>query len=171
MSTNNIEETVEAVNAQWDQSFAGNPFEFFFLDSYFDSYYQAEKSFRNLFLIFTVLAILIGCLGLFGLSSYTAVQKTKEIGIRKVLGSSTSSIVRLMFKDFLLLIGVANLMAWPLAWYFLNEWLQNYPYHISINFLFFGVAAALVLIIAFLTVSYHTFRTARLNPAKTLKYE
>lgn len=171
MSTNNIEETVDIVKAQWDQSFAGNPFEFFFLDSYFDSYYQSEKSFRNLFLIFTVLAIIIGCLGLFGLSSYTAVQKTKEIGIRKVLGSSTSGIINLMFKDFLILIGLANLIAWPTAWYFLNGWLENYPYHISINFLFFGLATVLVLLIAFFTVSYHTFKTAQLDPAKTLKYE
>lgn len=171
MGTNDIEETIDLVNAQWDKSFAGNPFEFFFLDSYFDSYYQAEKSFRDLFLTFTVLAILIGCLGLFGLSSYTAVQKTKEIGIRKVLGSSTPGIVRLMFKDFLILIGIANLIAWPVAWYFLKGWLENYPYHININFLFFGLAALLVLLIAFLTVSYHTFKTAQLNPAKTLKYE
>lgn len=171
MSTNNIEETVNAVKSQWDQSFAGNPFEYFFLDSYFDSYYQSEKSFRDLFLIFTVLAILIGCLGLFGLSSYTAVQKTKEIGIRKVLGSSTSGIIGLMFKDFLILIGIANLIAWPTAWYFLNGWLNNYPYHVSINFLFFGVAALIVLLIAFLTVSFHTFKTAQLDPAKTLKYE
>jgi len=171
MSTDNIQETVDAVEKQWNTSFAGNPFEFFFLDSYFDSYYQSEQSFRNLFLTFTVLAIIIGCLGLFGLSSYTAVQKTKEIGIRKVLGSSTSGIVKLMFKDFLILIGIANLIAWPLAWYFLNGWLQNYPYHISINFVFFAIAAGLVLLIAFLTVSYHTFKTAQLNPAKTLKYE
>ncbi|GAB4234750.1 MAG: hypothetical protein Tsb0034_08600 [Ekhidna sp.] len=171
MNTENIEETVAAVERQWNESFPGNPFEFFFLDSYFDSYYQAEQSFKNLFLVFTVLAIIIGCLGLFGLSSYTAVQKTKEIGIRKVLGSSTGGIVQLMFKDFLILIGIANLIAWPLAWYFLNSWLENYPYHISINFLLFALAAGLVLIIAFLTVSYYTFKTAQLNPAKTLKYE
>ncbi|WP_436516671.1 ABC transporter permease [Ekhidna sp. To15] len=171
MSTNNIEETVAVVNEQWDKSFAGNPFEFFFLDSYFDSYYKSEKSFSDLFLIFTILAILIGCLGLFGLSSYTAVQKTKEIGIRKVLGSSTSGIISLMFKDFVILIGIANLIAWPVAWYFLSGWLENYPYHISINFLLFGLAALLVLIIAFLTVSFHTFKTAQLDPAKTLKYE
>ncbi|MEP1032177.1 ABC transporter permease [Ekhidna sp.] len=171
MSTHNIAATVDAVKAQWDQSFAGNPFEYFFLDSYFDSYYQSEKSFRDLFLIFTILAILIGCLGLFGLSSYTAVQKTKEIGIRKVLGSSTSGIIKLMFKDFLILIGIANLIAWPTAWYFLSGWLDNYPYHVSINFMFFGFAALMVLLIAFLTVSFHTFKTAQLDPAKTLKYE
>lgn len=171
MSTANIEETVDVVQEQWNESFAGNPFEFFFLDSYFDSYYQSEKSFSDLFLVFTILAILIGCLGLFGLSSYTAVQKTKEIGIRKVLGSSTAGILQLMFKDFLVLIGVANLIAWPLAWYFLSGWLENYPYHISINLLFFVVATVMVLLIAFMTVSYHTFKTAQLNPAKTLKYE
>ena len=171
LNTTNIDETIDIIEAQWNESFSGNPFEFFFLDSYFDSYYEAEQSFKNLFLLFTVLAIVIGCLGLFGLSSYTAVQKTKEIGIRKVLGSSTHGILRLMFKDFLVLILLANLIAWPSAWYFLSRWLNNYPYHISINFLLFGLAAALVLLIAFLTVSYHTFKTAQLNPAKTLKYE
>lgn len=171
VETMNIDEAVSVVEKQWNESFSGNPFEFFFLDSYFDSYYQSEKSFSSLFLVFTVLAIIIGCLGLFGLSSYTAVQKTKEIGIRKVLGSTTLGIVSLMFKDFLLLIAIANLIAWPVAYYFLNGWLENYPYHVNINFLLFGLAALLVVLIAFLTVSYHTLKTAQLNPAKTLKYE
>ncbi|MEP5611059.1 MAG: ABC transporter permease [Cyclobacteriaceae bacterium] len=171
MSTSNIEETIDAVEQQWNKSFAGNPFEFFFLDDYFNSYYEAERNFRDLFLVFTILAISIGCLGLFGLSSYTAIQRTKEIGIRKVLGSSTPSIVKLMFKDFLVLISISNLIAWPLAWYFLKGWLENYPYHVQINFVLFAIASFFVLLIAFLTVSYHTLKTAQLDPAKTLKYE
>ncbi|MEM6830126.1 MAG: ABC transporter permease, partial [Bacteroidota bacterium] len=171
MSTRDVEGAVAEVEKQWNESFAGNPFEFFFLDHYFDSYYQSEKSFKSLFLTFTLLAILIGCLGLFGLSSYLAVQKTKEIGIRKVLGSSTSGIVRLMFKDFLLLIGIANLIAWPVAWYFLTGWLENYPYHIGLNLFSFVLAAAVIVLIAFFTVSFHILKTAQLNPAKTLKYE
>lgn len=171
MSTNNIAETIDLVENQWNQSFAGNPFEYFFLDDYFNSYYEAEKSFRDLFLIFTVLAILIGCLGLFGLSSYIAVQRTKEIGIRKVLGSSIPGILRLMFKDFLILIGIANLIAWPLSWYVLSRWLENYPYHIEINWFFFVAATVIVILIAFFTISYNTLKTARLDPAKTLKYE
>lgn len=171
VATGDLTNTVALVEEQWGRSFRGNPFEYFFLDEYFNSYYEADRSFRNLFLVFAVLAIFIGCLGLFGLSSYTAVQKTKEIGIRKVLGSSTTGIVQLMFKDFLILIGIANLIAWPLSWYFLKQWLENYPYHISINLLSFLVATMAVLVIAFLTVSFHTFKTARLNPANTLKYE
>ena len=171
IATGNLDNTIAVVEEQWNRSFRGNPFEYFFLDEYFNSYYEADQSFRNLFLVFAVLAIFIGCLGLFGLSSYTAVQKTKEIGIRKVLGSSTSGIVQLMFKDFLILIGIANLIAWPLSWYFLNQWLENYPYHISVNLLSFFVATLVVLVIAFLTVSFHTFKTAKLNPANTLKYE
>lgn len=171
VETGNLNNTVALVEEQWGRSFRGNPFEYFFLDEYFNSYYEADRSFRDLFLVFAVLAIFIGCLGLFGLSSYTAVQKTKEIGIRKVLGSSTSGIVQLMFKDFLILIGIANLIAWPLSWYFLNQWLENYPYHVSINLLSFLVATLVVLVIAFLTVSFHTFKTAKLNPANTLKYE
>ncbi|MDW3196047.1 MAG: ABC transporter permease [Cytophagales bacterium] len=171
VATGNLDNTIAVVEEQWNRSFRGNPFEYFFLDEYFNSYYEADQSFRNLFLVFAVLAIFIGCLGLFGLSSYTAVQKTKEIGIRKVLGSSTSGIVQLMFKDFLILIGIANLIAWPLSWYFLNQWLENYPYHISVNLLSFFVATLVVLVIAFLTVSFHTFKTAKLNPANTLKYE
>lgn len=171
VSTGNLDNTIAVVEDQWNRSFRGNPFEYFFLDEYFNSYYEADQSFRNLFLVFAVLAIFIGCLGLFGLSSYTAVQKTKEIGIRKVLGSSTSGIVQLMFKDFVVLIGIANLIAWPLSWYFLNQWLENYPYHISVNLLSFLAATVVVLVIAFLTVSFHTFKTAKLNPANTLKYE
>ncbi|MEM7298826.1 MAG: FtsX-like permease family protein [Bacteroidota bacterium] len=171
MSTNNMAETIDAVENQWNQSFAGNPFEYFFLDDYFNSYYEAEKSFRDLFLIFTVLAVLIGCLGLFGLSSYIAIQRTKEIGIRKVLGSSIPGILRLMFKDFLILIGIANLIAWPLSWYFLSRWLENYPYHVEVNWFFFVAATVVVIVIAFLTISFNTLKTARLNPAKTLKYE
>lgn len=171
VGTGDLTNTVSLVEEQWGKSFRGNPFEYFFLDEYFNSYYEADRSFRNLFLVFAALAIFIGCLGLFGLSSYTAVQKTKEIGIRKVLGSTTTGIVQLMFKDFLILIGIANLIAWPLSWYFLNQWLENYPYHISVNLLSFLVATLVVLVIAFLTVSFHTFKTAKLNPANTLKYE
>ena len=171
MSTSNISATIDIVENQWNQSFAGNPFEYFFLDDYFNNYYEAEKSFRDLFLIFTVLAILIGCLGLFGLSSYIAIQRTKEIGIRKVLGSSIPGILRLIFGDFLVLIGIANLIAWPLSWYFLSRWLENYPYHVEMNWFFFVVATVIVIIIAFLTISYNTLKTARLNPAKILKYE
>ena len=171
VQTGNLPATIATIEEQWNRSFRGNPLEYFFLDEYFNSYYEADRSFRDLFLVFAVLAIFIGCLGLFGLSSYTAVQKTKEIGIRKVLGSSTSEIIQLMFKDFLVLIGIANLIAWPLSWYFLSQWLENYSYHVAINWLSFLLATLAVLIIAFVTVSFHTFKTARLNPAKTLKYE
>lgn len=171
VQTGNLSATIETIEEQWNRSFRGNPLEYFFLDEYFNSYYEADRSFRDLFLVFAVLAIFIGCLGLFGLSSYTAVQKTKEIGIRKVLGSSTTGIVQLMFKDFLILIGIANLIAWPLSWYFLGQWLENYPYHVAINWLSFLFATLTVLVIAFCTVSFHTFKTAKLNPANTLKYE
>lgn len=171
VETSNLPATIALVEEQWNQSFRGNPFEYFFLDEYFNSYYEADRSFRDLFLVFAFLAIVIGCLGLFGLSSYTAVQKTKEIGIRKVLGSSTFGVVQLMFKDFLILIGISNLIAWPVSWYLLTKWLENYPYHVSMNLLSFLVATVAVVVIAFLTVSFHTFKTAKLNPANTLKYE
>jgi len=171
VNTLDIASAIDVIENQWYKSFSGNPFEFFFLDEYFNSYYESEKQFRNLFMVFTILAIGIGCLGLFGLSSYTAVQRTKEIGIRKVLGSSTVQIIKLMFKDFLVLIAISNLIAWPTAWYFLNRWLENYPYHIAMNSYSFIVATGIVLLIALMTVSYHTLKIARLDPAATLKYE
>jgi putative ABC transport system permease protein len=118
-----------------------------------------------------VLAIVIACLGLFGLSSLTVLQRTKEIGVRKVLGASASSIVMLMGRDFMMLVGVAIVVAVPMAWMGMNEWLKDFAYHIDLSWWLFVIPGILVMMIAAGTVGFHTLEAAHNNPAKSLKYE
>ena len=120
---------------------------------------------------FAVIAILIGCMGLYGLSAFMLQARVKEMGIRKVLGASTIKIIGLMAKEFALLVIISNAIAWPVAYYAMNSWLQGFPYKISMNLLFFVTALTISLGIAFITVSYHSWRTARANPVDSLKYE
>jgi putative ABC transport system permease protein len=171
VNTDNIQSAISKIEAQWYRSFPGNPFDYFFLDEYFNSYYESDKQFRNLFTVFSILAILVGCLGLFGLSSFTASQRTKEVAIRKVLGSSLFSIVRLLSKEFLLLVGLATLISWPLIYYLMENWLKNYPYRIEIGFGAFAFSGLMVLIIAAITISYQAFKSATSNPIDALNYE
>jgi putative ABC transport system permease protein len=120
---------------------------------------------------FSVLAIFVACLGLFGLASFTTEQRTKEIGIRKVLGASTAGIVVLLSTDFLKLVLIANIISWPIAYYFMNNWLQDFAYRININWLIFLVATVLSLIIALITVSFKTTKASMANPVESLRYE
>ena len=124
-----------------------------------------------MFTMFTVLAIFVACLGLFGLASFMTIQRTKEIGIRKALGSSSQQVVLLLSKGFVVLVLIANILAWPLAWLIMNRWLQNFPYRIEINPVLFVVAGLGVVVIAFLSVGIQTMRAANINPAKTLRSE
>ncbi len=149
----------------------GIPFEYFFLDQVFNQQYMSERQLGKLFHGFSLLSVVIACLGLFGLASYTAEQKTKEIGIRKVLGASIPGIVAMTTREFLKWILVANLFAWPLAYYVIFRWLQDFAYKVSIGPLAFVLAAGLTLIVAVLTVSYHTFKAALANPVDSLRYE
>jgi putative ABC transport system permease protein len=144
--------------------FQGNPFDYFFLDDFFNQKYQADQQFGKVFGLFAALAILVACLGLFGLASFTITQRTKEIGIRKVLGASESNILFLLSKDFATLILLSNLIAWPMAYWGINQWLQNYPYRIGLSPWLFIIPALIVLAIALLTISVQTIRTARSNP-------
>jgi putative ABC transport system permease protein len=120
---------------------------------------------------FAVLTVFVACLGLFGLASFTTEQRTKEIGIRKVLGASVSNIILLLSKDFLKLVVIANIIAWPIAFYFVNSWLQNFAYRTSVNWLFFLLTGVLSLIIALFTVSIQSANSARANPVESLRYE
>ena len=171
ISTGRFDETVEHVNASWDKAFAGNPFEYFFLDDYFNRQYQYEQKFGNLFTFFAVIAILLGCLGLFGLSAYTAQQKTKEIGIRKVLGSSVSAIFILLSKDFIKLILIATLVAVPLIYYFMGQGLGTFAYRIDIPVQVFLLAGGAVMLVALITISFQSIKAARVNPVDSLRYE
>lgn len=167
----NVDQALAAVENQWNTTFPGNPFEYFFLDEYFDQQYKSEDQFQSLFSVFAVLAIFIGCLGLFGLSAFTAMKRTKEIGIRKVLGASVPGLFYLLSKEFIILILISNVIAWPLIYYTMEGWLQGFEYRTSINLLVFGLATVIVVGIALLTVSFQTVKSARINPVDSLRYE
>ncbi|GAA3926053.1 FtsX-like permease family protein [Chitinophaga oryziterrae] len=150
---------------------AGQPFIYFFLDDDFNRLYNAEQRTGKLFLSFAFFAILIACLGLFGLVTYAAEQRTKEIGIRKVLGSSITGIVTLLSKDFLKLVGIALIIGSPLAWFIMNRWLEDFAYRINISWWVFAMAACCAIAITLITVSFQTIKAALANPVRSLKSE
>jgi putative ABC transport system permease protein len=156
------------LNKQFNPNY---PFTYHFLDQAYEQLYRNEQQVNTLINTFGVLAICISCLGLFGLAAFTAERRTKEIGIRKVLGASVSSIVTLLSKDFLQLIVIANVIAWPLAYYALRTWLGNFAYRIPISPWIFGLAGLAALVIALLTVSYQALKAALANPVKSLRTE
>ena len=147
------------------------PFLYSFLDESFNSQYEADFKFRKLFTIFSFLAIFIACLGLLGLATYSAMQRTKEIGIRKVLGAEVSSIVRLLSTDFIKLVLIAILIATPFSWFAMNKWLDVYAYQITIDWWVFALAGIMALSIAVLTISYHAIKVAQADPVKSLRTE
>jgi putative ABC transport system permease protein len=171
VGTDKIESTIAGIKKEYERIFPGSPFEYFFADEYFNKQYESERQFGRVFGLFAGIAILVACLGLFGLASFTILNRTKEIGVRKVLGASVSNILFLLSKDFIRLVLLANLIAWPIAYWTMQEWLTNYEFSISISPWLFLLPGLLVLIIAMLTVSIQTIKTARSNPAKALKYE
>ena len=156
---------------EWRRINPGHPFEYTFVDINNDMMYQSEMKLSRLFSIFTGIAIYIACLGLFGLASFTVVQRTKEIGMRKVLGASIGGIVIILSKEYVKWVVLANVFAWPLAYYFMRRWLEGFAYHTSLNILAFFVSGMLALIIALLTVSVQTFKAATANPVDSLRYE
>ncbi len=153
----------------WNEQYPGNPYNFFFLDTFFKRQYLRDYQFRNVFAIFAGLAIMIACLGLFGLASYEAVQRTKEIGIRKVLGADIFTIVLLLLKDILGVILISGLIALPLIWKIMESWIQSYPYRINLNLIYAGLSVVLALFIAVVTIGSKTVSVARKNPAEALK--
>jgi putative ABC transport system permease protein len=169
--TDHLSQTVQHVQKSWTTAFPGNPFEYFFLDDYFNNQYSNEQKFGKLFTVFAVLAIIISCLGLFGLSAYTATQRIKEIGIRKVLGASVMNITSMLSKDFLKLVIISILISSPIAWIVMNKWLQSFAYRVSINWWIFIVAGLIALLIALITVSFQAIKAAVANPVKSLRTE
>ncbi|WP_080240395.1 ABC transporter permease [Spirosoma rigui] len=154
---------------QWDQLAPDVPFTYSFLNERFNQTYLAEQKIGQILGLFAGLTIFVACLGLFGLATFTAEQRTKEIGVRKVLGASVAGIVGLLSKDFLKLVGVALLLAVPVAWYVMNQWLQDFAYKIDMEWWMFVLAGALAVSIALLTVSYQSIKAALMNPVKSLK--
>jgi putative ABC transport system permease protein len=171
LNTTDPGRSVNNIREAWTKAFPGNPFEYYFLDEFFNRQYENEKRFGLLFTTFATLAVIVGCLGLLGLSAYSATQRTKEIGIRKALGSSEPAIFMLLSKEYLKLIGIAILLATPLIWWVMNGWMQTFPYRSGISAFVFVVAGAIVLIVALLTISYQTVRAAKTNPVDSLRYE
>ncbi|WP_214070414.1 ABC transporter permease [Mucilaginibacter sp. dw_454] len=154
-----------------DANMAGQPFEYSFLDDDFNNIYQSEQNTGKIFMCFAFFAIFIACLGLFGLVTYAAEQRTKEIGIRKVLGASVTNIVSLLSNDFLKLVGIAALVAFPIAWYVMSHWLQGFAYRTTISWWVFAAAALLAVIITITTVSFRAIKAALMNPVRSLKNE
>lgn len=169
----NMMDKLETVRAKWDEMESALPFDYFFLDEDLEEIYRAEIKMGQLFIYFTILAIFIACLGLFGLASYSAQQRTKEIGIRKVLGASIKSIVIKLVREFSRWVFISSLLAWPAAYLLMDRWLQSFAYRIDVvNYTWvFILAAVASFIIAIITVTYQAFSAASTDPVKALKYE
>jgi len=171
MNPERVQSALRAVEATWKQFAAVYPFEFDFLDDIFNRQYQTDQRMERIINDFTFLAIFISCLGLFGLASYMAERRTKEIGIRKVLGASVSGVVLMLSRDFTKWVLAANVIALPIAWYIASRWMQNYAYRISISWWVYLLSGSLALTIALLTVGYQSLRSALANPADSIRYE
>jgi putative ABC transport system permease protein len=166
-----LAETLNFIQKTWEATFPGERFEYGFLDSRIQQLYQSEKKMQDLFIIFSALSILVACLGLLGLVSFTTELKTKEIGIRKVLGASTGHVVLLLSKEFIKWIVLANIVAWPLAWFMMSRWMQNFAYRAPIGWSVFVLAGVAAVSVASFTFIFQTVRTASAKPVDSLRYE
>ena len=171
INTSDIGTVLGETRAAYAQFFPDNPFNYFFLDEFFDQQYQSQEQFGDVFGFFAMLAILVAMLGLFGLSSFTVAQRTKEIGIRKVLGSSLSNILLILTKDFLKLVAIASVIATPVVWFLMNRWLTGFAFRIDVSIWTFCIATLLTFVIALMTVGYQSTKAALANPVKSLRYE
>lgn len=167
----NLPVTLAAIESKWKTILPNRPFSYTFLDEIFDRQYRAEERFGKLFFNFSILAIFISCLGLLGLAAYSTMQRTKEIGIRKVMGASVAGIVNLLSKDFLKLVVISFFLAAPAAWYFMRLWLQDFAYRTPIAWWIFAIAGVAALVIALATISFQAIKAAVMNPVKSLRSE
>lgn len=164
-------QTVAQVESLWKKMAPGQPFNYRFMDQDFDNVYRSEQRVGQIFITFAAISIIIGCLGLFGLSAYTAERRTKEIGVRKVLGASVANIVALLSREFIKLIVIAIAIGTPIAWFGMNHWLSDFAYHVDLAWWMFAAAGLLAIFIALLTVSFQSVKAALMNPVKSLKSE
>jgi putative ABC transport system permease protein len=171
IKTDNIKNLLAKIEHKWRSLAPSQPFSYSFMDDDFNALYEAESRVGTIALSFSILAIFIACLGLFGLVTYAAEQRTKEIGIRKVLGASVSNIVQLLSRDFLKLVLISAVVAFPLAWWAMHQWLQDFAYRIGIGWWVFAIAGVVAVLIALITVSFQAIKAALTNPVKNLRTE
>lgn len=171
LATTNMSSTLQSVKTVLEQTFPNFVYEYKFLDDKVESFYKQEQQLSHLYKLFATIAILLSCLGLYGLASFMAAQRIKEVGIRKVNGASAFNIVYLFSKEFVVLIAIAFVIATPLAWYFMHQWLQNYPFKINLSWWIFLASGLISVMIALATVSYQAVKAALVNPVKSLKSE
>jgi putative ABC transport system permease protein len=171
VTSGNINSFLDIVKQKWAQYAPSAQFEYRFLDQVYDNQYRSDRLIGKIVNTFSTMAIFIACLGLLGLVSYSTEQRTKEIGVRKVLGASIMNIILMVSKEFILLLSLATIISWPIAYYAMNKWLQNFVYRINISIWIFILSASLALIIALITVGYQTIKAAVANPIKSLRYE
>jgi ABC-type antimicrobial peptide transport system permease subunit len=171
LATTNMSSTMSSVKKIFEQTFPDFVYEYKFLDEKIAGFYKQENQLAALYKIFAAIAIFLSCLGLYGLASFMAVQRIKEVGIRKVLGASTGNIVYLFSREFIILIAIAFAIATPIAWYYMHQWLQDYVYRISISWWLFAVGGLAAIIIALTTISFQAVKAATANPVKSLRSE
>jgi len=171
VKTADIQGLLATMKKQWNAFNTDEPFTYTFMDDLYNKTYSTEIKTGTILNIFAVLTILVACLGLFGLATYAAEQRTKEIGIRKVLGASVTSVTKMLSKDFIKLVFIACLIAFPLSWWAMNKWLQSFAYRINISWWIFLAAAVAALFIALLTISFQAIKAAVANPVKSLRTE
>jgi putative ABC transport system permease protein len=167
----NVQQTINKIEAEWNRLFPEKAFEFVFLDEQLNQQYAAFQNFGSIIQFFTVIAILISCLGVYGLVLYTVQRKVKEIGVRKVLGASVQSILGLIYRDFTLLICLGFVIAVPLTYVLINQWFTNFIYHTTIDAGTFLISLGIVLVIVSITISYQAIRAAAANPVRSLRSE
>lgn len=166
-----MQQKISSIEKLYKSSFAGNPFEYSFVDDNYNKSYFTERQYGNIFSTASIWAIFIACLGLFGLTTFTVESRVKEIGVRKVLGASVQSIVSLLSKDFLVLVLIAIIIASPIAWFVMNKWLQDFAYRVHIGWWVFVLATVIAMLIALITVSFQAIKAAIANPVKSLRTE
>jgi putative ABC transport system permease protein len=171
LSGNNTEQAISFIENKWKEVFPDQPFTYTFLSERFNRQFEADEKRGLIFTMFTILAILIACLGLFGLASYMVEQRTKEVGIRKVFGANESVIIRLISRDFIVLVAISIIIAIPVAYYFMSNWLENYVYRTQIGVPLLLVAALLTVLLTFVTISFKAYQAAVMNPANSLRTE
>jgi len=171
IAANDMRTGLAHIEKVWKEFLPHRPFEYTFLSERYQQLYQSEQKQSQLFIIFAGLAILIASLGLLGLATFNTLQRVKEISIRKVLGASVPNILKILSKEIVILILIANILAWPVAWYFMNQWLDSFAYRVELNLGTFLLAGCIALMIAILTISVHTAKAAMTNPASTLRNE